>query len=116
MVIMLVYADLAVGIPIALFAIALLVIAFHSDSSYLISTGAYESHILKLYDSSQEIVSVLNSIGANYTTAAGAVGYLSAEYNVSVSIIPYNGDGYCPPGSVCRFIPLPDTMYTMVFK
>ncbi len=112
---MLIYADLAIGIPIALFAVTLLVVSFYSNRAYLLSAGAYESHMLHLYDSSQQIVVALGLLRANYTAAVNISMTLSAEYNISVSIIPYNGYGYCPLDSVCRTVPLPRNMYTMVF-
>ncbi len=113
---MLVYNDMAIGIPIGMLALVILVAAFYAGQSRIVLSGAYELHMLNLYDKSEELVSAITGTGSNYSQAAHLSASFASAYNLSVSLDPYTRSAACPQGEVCRIITVSGKLYSMVVK
>lgn len=113
---MLVYVDMAIAFPIALFALSIISLALIANSSLIISTSGSASRMLGIYSESQILVSTLYETNLNYSEAIALSSSFSRDYNVTVTITTYSDNVSCSYDAVCRIITLSGRLYMLEMK
>ena len=110
---MIISADMAIAIPIAMLSMLLLTYSISSSQSYYLAYASSSYAQIRYYSISQQMLEVLN--GENSSAYPESIQNLSRFYNVSASIINLVNYPQCS-GSFCRIVELGAATRIMVIK
>jgi hypothetical protein len=112
---MIISADMAAAIPIAILSIALISHSLAISQSYYYSYANSTYNQLKYYSISQQMLAVINGGTANYSADEGTVYGLSRYYNISASILYPSNYSYCSK-FFCRVVQIGGATRILVIK
>lgn len=112
---MIISADMAVAIPIAMLSMAMLAYGMSGAQSYYLAYARSSYLQIRYYSISQQMLIILNSVDENRSTYLGTVQSMGKFYNVSASIM--NLSGYpCCAKAFCRIVQVNGTTMILVLR
>ena len=107
--------DFAIGVPLTLLAILLLLIGGTTGMKYIRHAALMQASTLTIAADSQKIIATGYAIGMNYSEFTAFTNSMAKQGNFSTLFFGTNSMGICP-GKICRIITVSGKSYVMVLK
>ncbi len=107
--------DFAIGVPLTLFAILLLLIGGTTGMKYIRHAALVQASALAIAADSQKIIATGYATGMNYSEFTTFTNSMAKQGNFSALFFGANDVGICP-GKICRIITVSRKSYVMVLK
>ncbi|MDE1869902.1 MAG: hypothetical protein KGH71_02860 [Candidatus Micrarchaeota archaeon] len=110
--------ELMISLPLFFAAVIFLITSYNNTVVGITSLGGAQAFQLKAYSTSQELISVIDNFGLNFSEVAQLSRNYSSIYLLDYSIqnFSYLNSQKCSPQKICRVVEISGRPYLLVVE